>query len=87
MSIDRRDHHRREEVIRSVVHHVVRNPDSVVTIENLKALLKISDEGVRRIVASLVSAGLMREVSSGVWRRALKVPPPGSPVKRRGPDA
>ena len=28
-------------------YHVVRNPDSLVTIENLKALLKISDEGAR----------------------------------------
>jgi hypothetical protein len=40
-------------------YHAVRNPDSLVTIENLKAL-KISDEGARRIVASLVSANYAR---------------------------
>jgi hypothetical protein len=87
MSIDRRDHCRREEVIRSVVHHVVRNPDSVVTIETLQALLKISDEGARRIVESLVSAGIVREVSSGVWRRAVKISPSELRLRPRGPEA
>jgi hypothetical protein len=40
-----------------------------VTIESLTELLKIPDHGAQRIVTSLVSAGVLREVSAGVWSR------------------
>jgi DNA-binding IscR family transcriptional regulator len=69
MPIDRRDKHRREEVIRLVVNHVVQNVHQTVTIESLTELLKIPDHGAQRIVTSLVRAGVLREVSAGVWSR------------------
>jgi len=70
MPIDRRDKHRREEVIRLVVNYVVQSAERTVTIESLKELLKIPEDGVRRVIASLVSAGILREISDGVWCRA-----------------
>ena len=74
MAIDRRDKRRRTDVIQLVVDHIVRMPDSHVTIESLKAFLNIPEDGARRIIAHLVKAGLMYEVSTGVWARTLKLP-------------
>jgi len=72
MPIDRRDKHRREEVIRLVVNYVVQSAERTVTIESLKDLLKIPEDGVHRVIASLVSAGILREISDGVWCRASR---------------
>jgi hypothetical protein len=72
MPIDRRDKRRRQEVIRSVVDQIVRNGDSRVTIESLRDLLDIPEDAARRVVTSLVSAGIVREVRPGVWYHALK---------------
>ena len=69
MPIDRRDKHRREEVIRLVVNHVVQNVHHTVTIETLTELLNIPADGVHRIVTNLVSAGILREVREGIWSR------------------
>ena len=69
MPIDRRDKHRREQVIRLVVSHVVQNVHQTVTIESLTELLNIPAHGVHRIVTGLVNAGILREVSTGVWSR------------------
>lgn len=72
MPIDRRDKHRREEVIRLVLNYVVHSAERTVTIESLKDLLKIPEDGVQRVIASLVSAGILREISDGVWCRASR---------------
>lgn len=72
MPIDRRDKRRRQEVIRSVVDQIVRNTESRVTIESLRDLLDIPEDAARRIVTSLVSAGIVREGRPGVWYHALK---------------
>ena len=74
MAIERRDKRRRTDVIHLVVDQIVRMPDSRVTIESLKDFLNIPEDGARRIIANLVKAGLMYEVSTGVWARTLNVP-------------
>jgi len=71
--IERRDKRRRTDVIQLVVDQIVRMPDSRVTIASLKDFLNIPEDGARRIIANLVKAGLMYEVSTGVWARALNV--------------
>ena len=67
MAIERRDKRRRLEVIRLVVDQIVHNPESSVTIQNLRDFLNIPDDAAKRIIDNLVRAGLMYEVSSGVW--------------------
>jgi hypothetical protein len=74
VAIERRDKRRRTDVIQRVVDQIVRKPDSHVTVENLKEFLNIPEEGARRIIANLVKAGLMYEVSTGVWARTLNLP-------------
>ena len=74
MGIDRRNKQRREEVIRSVVSQIIHNPNARVTIQSLKEFLKLPDEGAQRIIEHLVSAGVLYEVSAGVWTRVLNIP-------------
>jgi hypothetical protein len=69
MAIDRRNVLRRQQVIRKVVDHIVKSAEGSVTIESLRDFLEIPDAGARRIIASLVSAGILREISAGVWGR------------------
>jgi hypothetical protein len=42
----------------------------------MKDLLKIPEDGARRIIANLVNAEILREVSTGVWGRVLNIPSP-----------
>jgi hypothetical protein len=71
VAMDRRDLPRRQQVIRLVVDHLVHSIDRTVTIESLTDLLKIPEDGARRIVGSLVSAGILRQHSAGVWLSAF----------------
>ena len=71
---------RREAVIRSVVEQIVHNANAQVTIEGLKEFLKIPEDGARRIIENLVSAGILCEMPSGVWTRVLKFPSPRRPL-------
>jgi predicted ArsR family transcriptional regulator len=73
--IDRRDNRRRMDVIRLVVDEIVHNPESRLTIQNLKDSLDIPDDAARRIMDNLVKAGLMYEVRPGVWTRMVNMPP------------
>jgi len=61
------------------MHRYFNTVQLAISPQTIRAFLELSQ--------GLVSAGIMREVSSGVWRRALKVSPPGSHLKRRRPDA
>jgi hypothetical protein len=79
VAIDRRDKQRRGDVIRFVVDQVVHNPESRVTIKTLTEFLNIPESAARRIIHNLVNAGLIYEVSSGVWARVMS-----SPSERRG---
>ena len=73
MAIDRRDKRRRLDVIRLVVDHIVHNPESRVTIQNLKEFLNIPDDAARRIIHNLVKAGLVYEMRPGVWARMVNI--------------
>ena len=79
MAIDRRDQRRRADVIRSVVDQIVRNPESRVTVKNLEDFLNIPDAAAKRIINNLVKAGLMYEVSPGVWAKGKHAPRPTRP--------
>jgi hypothetical protein len=68
--MDRRDSVQRGELVRSIVAGVVRNPSAVVSRESLEEWLDISKVVAERILNRLVSSGLLREVSAGVWARA-----------------
>jgi predicted transcriptional regulator len=68
--MDRRDTARRAELVRSVVAGVVRNPYAVITRDSLAHWLDVPRGVAERILARLVSAGLIREVEAGVWTRA-----------------
>jgi len=68
--MDRRDITRRAELVRSVVAGVVRNPYAVVTRESLQQWLHVSRAVAERILSRLVSSGLVREISAGVWARS-----------------
>ena len=76
MEIERRETGRRAEVVRAVVDEVVHKTDTTLTLEGLRDWLHIPIEGASRIVSSLVNAGVVREVSYGVWCRT-----PGLPIK------
>jgi DNA-binding IscR family transcriptional regulator len=75
MDVERRERGRRAEVVRSVVTHVVQNPEGRVTVESLQNSLQIPPAAATRIVERLVSAGLVREVNRGVWERVAELPP------------
>ncbi len=68
--MDRRDITRRAELVRSIVAGVVRNPYAVITSESLEHWLDIPRTVAERILNRLVSSGLVREVSAGVWARS-----------------
>jgi|KBSMisStandDraft_5_1062788.scaffolds.fasta_scaffold150108_3 predicted transcriptional regulator len=80
MAIERRDKRRRLEVIRLVVDQIVHNPESSVTIQNLRDFLNIPDDAARRIIDNLVKAGLMYEMRPGVWARRYGEPLSGEHV-------
>ena len=69
MGIERREKGRRAEVVKAVVDHVVHKAQSTVTLEGLQDFLHIPQDAAGRIVSSLVNAGIVREVQSGVWTR------------------
>ena len=74
MGIERREKGRRAEVVKAVVDHVVHRAESTVTLEGLQDFLHIPQDAAGRIVSSLVNAGIVREVQSGVWTRVPDFP-------------
>jgi hypothetical protein len=74
MGIERREKGRRAEVVKAVVDHVVHKAQSTVTLEGLQDFLHIPQDAAGRIVSSLVNAGIVREVQSGVWTRVPDFP-------------
>ena len=71
--MERRDTTRRAELVRSIVAGVVRNPYAVITCESLQTWLHIPGTVAQRILDRLVSSGLMREVTTGVWARSHQI--------------
>jgi DNA-binding IscR family transcriptional regulator len=46
---------------------IVHKPETVVTIERLSESFQIPADAARRIVESLVRAGIVAEIRDGVW--------------------
>ena len=65
-----------------MVNQIIHNPNARVTIQSLKEFLKLPDEGARRIIEHLVNAGILYEVSAGVWTRMLTIPSSSRPHSR-----
>ena len=74
MGIERREKGRRAEVVRAVVDHVVHKAETTVTLEGLQDFLHIPQEAAGRIVSSLVNAGVVREVRTGLCQRSPDLP-------------
>ena len=74
MGIERRESGRRSEVVRAVVDHVVHKPETTLTLEGLQDFLHVPPDAANRIVSSLVSAGIVKEVRDGVWTRVPDLP-------------
>jgi hypothetical protein len=67
--VERRDISRRVDLVRWVVTEIVQNPGIQVTTATLAQWLQVSVDAAQRILDHLVEAGLLREVSRGVWAR------------------
>jgi ribosomal protein S25 len=74
MRIERRQTARRAAVVQAVVDQVLKSRQGWITLDWLREFLNIPHDGARRIIRSLVSAGLLKEVSHGVWRRIPQLP-------------
>jgi hypothetical protein len=67
MGVERRESARRTAVTRAVVDQIIHKSEIVVTIERLQQYLDIPGEAARRIIGSLINAGVVTEVRDGVW--------------------
>lgn len=67
MELDRRNHSRRAAIARGVVDLIVQKPQTVVTIDRLCESFQIPTDAARRILQSLVRAGIVAEIRDGVW--------------------
>ena len=74
MGIESREKGSRAEVVRAVVDHVVHKAETTVTLEGLQDFLHVPQDAAGRIVRSLVNAGLVREIRSGLWQRVPDFP-------------
>lgn len=67
VELDRRNHSRRAAIARNVVELIVHKPETVVTIDRLCESFQIPADAARRILNSLVRAGVVSEIRDGVW--------------------
>ena len=67
MDLDRRNHSRRAAIARSVVDLIVHKPETVVTIDRLCESFQIPADAARRILDSLVRAGIVADIRDAVW--------------------
>ena len=52
-----------------LINSVIDNPSVTFTVDTMREWLGVPLDGAHRILAKLVSSGLMREVQRGVWVR------------------
>jgi hypothetical protein len=69
MAAERRDVIRRARVFQKVLWNVVENPRAVFEFDGFRALLDVPEPAARRILANLITAGLLEEVARGRWAR------------------
>jgi DNA-binding IclR family transcriptional regulator len=66
---ERRDLAKRAAVFQRILRNVVANPTANFTFQGFRDLLGVPEAAARRILDSLVTAGLVAEVQRGVWAR------------------
>jgi hypothetical protein len=73
-SIERRETERRAAIVQAVVDHIVLEPQCSFTVTGLCGFLHVPRPAAERIALSLVHAGVVKEVSHGVWSRVPEIP-------------
>ena len=66
---ERRNLRQRAAVVQRVISSVLENPSVTLSVDTLQMWLNVPMEAAQRILARLVSSGLVREVNRGVWVR------------------
>jgi Fic family protein len=66
---ERRNRTNRAAVFERILSDVVDNPAASFTFRSFQELLGVPEAAARRILETLVTAGLMAEVERGVWAR------------------
>lgn len=64
---ERRNVRERGALVQRLIKGVLQNPSLTLSVETLQAWLNVPVDAAQRILTNLVSAGLLREVGSGVW--------------------
>jgi DNA-binding IscR family transcriptional regulator len=64
---ERRNMRERRALVQRLIKSVLQNPSLTLSVETLQAWLNVPVDAAERILTNLVSAGLVREVRSGVW--------------------
>jgi hypothetical protein len=64
---ERRNVRERGALVQRLIKGVLQNPSLTLNVETLQAWLNVPVDAAERILTNLVSAGLVREVRSGVW--------------------
>ena len=72
---ERRNMRERGALVQRLIKGVLQNPSLTLSVETLQAWLNVPVDAAERILTNLVSAGLVREVRSGVW---VPCPLPGA---------
>ena len=80
MAAERRNTQIRGEVFKRVLEHVVKNSAARFDLPSFQALLAVPESAARRILETLVGAGVVVEVQQGVWARAWANVLPATPV-------
>ena len=66
---ERRDLAIRAALVQRLINSVIDNPSVTFTVDTMREWLAVPPDAAHRILAKLVSSGLMREVQRGVWVR------------------
>ena len=69
MPQERRNIRTRSALVQRLIDGVIQNPSVTLTVTTLQTSLNVPLEAAQRILARLVSSGLVQEVQRGVWAR------------------
>ena len=64
---ERRNIRERGALVQRLIKGVLQNPSLTLSVGTLQTWLNVPVDAAERILTNLVSAGLVREVRSGVW--------------------
>ena len=71
---ERRDLEARAALVQVIVNEFMRNPSLMLTGDTLRTWLQLPADAAERLMAKLVTSGLLRETSRGVWARGNAIP-------------